>query len=37
MGSCNTLNVLSKSISVPHKTKDLALGIFNMITEINES
>ena len=37
MGSCNTLNVLSNRISIPHKTKDLTLGVFNMITEINES
>ena len=37
VGSCNTLNDLSKKICVPNKTKDLNLSVFNTITGINES
>ena len=37
VGSCNTLNDLSKKVSVPSKTEDLNLSVFNMITETNES
>ena len=37
VGSCNTLNHLSKKVCVPNKTEDLNLGLFNMITGINES
>ena len=36
-GSCNTLNDLSNKVFVPNKTEDLNLGVFNMITGINES
>ena len=35
--SSNTLNDLSNKVCVPKKTEDLNLGLFNMITEINES
>ena len=35
--SCNTLNDLSNKVCVPNKTEDLNLGVFNMITGINES
>ena len=37
VGSCNTLNDLSKKVCVPNKTEDLSLSLFNMITGINES
>ena len=37
VGSCNTLNYLSNKVCVPNKTEDLNLGIFNMITGMNES
>ena len=37
MGSCNTLNGLSNKVCAPNKTEDLNLGVFNMITGINES
>ena len=33
-GSCNILNDLSNRVSVPNKTEDLNLRIFNMITGI---
>ena len=33
----NTLNDLSNKLSVPNKTEDLNLSVFNMITGINES
>ena len=36
-GSWNTLNDLSNKVRVPHKTDDLNLSMFNMITGINES
>ena len=32
--SCNTLNDLSNKVCVPHKTEDLNLSVFNMITGI---
>ena len=35
-GSCNTLNELSNKACVQNKTDDLNLGVFNMITGINE-
>ena len=34
--SCNTLNDLSNKVSIPKKTEDLNLSVFNMITAINE-
>ena len=37
MGSCNTFNGLSNKVWAPNKTEDLNLGVFNMITGINES
>ena len=37
VGCCNTLNDLSNKVCVPNKTEDLNLGMFNMITEINQS
>ena len=37
VGSCNTLNDLSNKVCLPNKTKDLDLGVFSMITRINES
>ena len=37
VGSCNTLNDLSKKIYVPNNTEDWNLSVFNKITEINES
>ena len=37
IGSCNTLNGLSIKVCIPNKTEDLNLGVFNMITGINES
>ena len=37
VGSCNTLNDLSKKVRVPNKTEDLNLSVFNMITGTNES
>ena len=36
-GSCNALNGLSNKVCVPSKTEDSNLGVFNMITGINES
>ena len=35
--SCNTLNDLSNKVSIPNKTEDLNLSVFNMITGINGS
>ena len=35
VGSCNTINDLSKKVYVPNKTEDLS--VFNMITAINGS
>ena len=35
VGSCNTLNNLSDKVSVPNKTENLNLNVFNMITGIN--
>ena len=35
VGSCNTLNDLSNKVSVPNKTEDLNLSVFNIITRIN--
>ena len=35
VGSCNTLNNLSNKVSVPNKTENLNLNVFNMITGIN--
>ena len=37
VGSCNTLNDLSKKVCVPNKTEDLDLSMLNIITGINES
>ena len=37
VGSCNTLNDLSKKVCVLNKTEDLNLSVLNMITGINES
>ena len=37
VGSCNITNDLPKKVSVPNKTEDLNLSMFNIITEINES
>ena len=34
-GRCNTLNDISNKVSVPNKTEDLNLNMFNMITGIN--
>ena len=34
---CNTLNDLSSKLCIPNKTEDLNLGVFNIITGINES
>ena len=36
VGLCNTFNELFKKACVPNKTEDLNIGIFNMITWINE-
>ena len=36
-GSCNTLNDLSNKLSIPNKTEDLNLCVFNMVAGINES
>ena len=36
VGSCNTLNGLSHKVYFPNKAEDLNLGVFNMITGINE-
>ena len=33
VGSCSTLNDLSNKASVPNKTEDLNLNVFNMIQE----
>ena len=35
--NCNTLNDLSSKLCIPNKTEDLNLGVFNIITGINES
>ena len=35
-GSCSTLNDLSNKVCVSNKTEDLNLGVFNIITGINE-
>ena len=37
VGSCSTINTLSKKVCVPIKTEDLLLRMFNMFTGINES
>ena len=37
VGSCNTLNDLSRKVCIPYKAEDLNLSVFNMITGINES
>ena len=37
VGSCNTLDDLSKKVCVPDKAEDSNLSMFNMITGINES
>ena len=37
VGSCNTLNDLSKKVCIPNKREDLNISVFNMITGINES
>ena len=37
IGTCNTLNDLSKKVCVPNKTKKLNLSVFNIITGINAS
>ena len=36
VGSCNTLNDLSKKVCILNKTEDLNLSVFNMFTGINE-
>ena len=36
VGKCNNLYDLSNKASVPNKTEDLNLGMFNMVTEINQ-
>ena len=36
VGKCNNLYDLSNKAGVPNKTEDLNLGMFNMITEINQ-
>ena len=35
-GSCNTFDDLSIRISVPNKTEDVNLNVFNMVAAINE-
>ena len=37
VGSCNTLNDLSKKVCAPNETKDLNKHVFNMITGVNNS
>ena len=37
VGSCKTLNDYSNKASVPNKTEDLKVSVFNMITRIHES
>ena len=37
VGSCNTINDLSNKVSIPNKTEDLNLSVFNRIAVINES
>ena len=37
VGSCNTLNALSKRVCVSNKTENLNLSVFNKIRGINES
>ena len=37
VGSCNTLNNLSRKVCAPNKTEDLILSVFSTITGINES
>ena len=34
---CNTLNDLSNKVCCQNKTRDLHVGVFNMITGINET
>ena len=34
---CNSLNDISNNESLPNKTEDLNLNVFNMVTGINES
>ena len=36
-GSCNTLSKISDRVCVPHKTKNLKLNAFNLITRTNKS
>ena len=36
VGKCNNLYDLSNKAGVPNKTEDLNLGMFNMVTEINQ-
>ena len=35
--SCNSLTDISNNVSLPNKTEDLNLNVFNMVTGINES
>ena len=37
VGSCNTLNDLSKKVCISNKMEHLNVSVFNMIKEINES
>ena len=37
VGSCNTLNYLSNKLSVPNKTEDSNIHVFNLMTGKNES
>ena len=37
VGTCNNLKGLSNKVCISHKTDDLDLNIFNMISDINES
>ena len=37
IGCCNILNDSSNKLCVPHKTEDLNIHVFNMITRINGS
>ena len=36
VGSCNTLNDLSKKVCVPNYTENLHLSVFNIIGGIND-
>ena len=36
VGSCNILNDLSNKVSIPNKTEDLNLSVFNVITGTNK-